>query len=79
MQYQYDPAFKDNPYLTTYPSIGDEVDIVIDDIGYDHQCDKPNPPPWCPNANVPLEVSPLGLILSMAFGILLLKMKTNVI
>jgi len=77
MQYQYDPAFEDNPYLTTYPSIGDEVDIVIDDIGYDHQCDNPNPPPWCPNANVPLEVNPLGLILSMAFGILLLKLKQN--
>lgn len=73
--YGHDPAFENNQYLTDYPSIGDEVDIIIDDISYDHQCSNPNPPPWCPNANVPLEVSPLSLILSIAFGILLLKLK----
>ena len=73
--YGHDPAFENNQYLTGYPSIGDEVDIIIDDISYDHQCSNPNPPPWCPNANVPLEVGPLSLVLSIAFGILLLKLK----
>ncbi|MEK9696599.1 MAG: hypothetical protein VW270_12605 [Candidatus Poseidoniales archaeon] len=73
-----DPAFVDNPYLMEYPSIGDDIDIVIEDIGYDHQCSNPNPPPWCPNANVPLEVGPIGLVLSMMFGVILLKGKLGI-
>lgn len=75
MQYIHDPAFENNPYLTTYPSIGDEVDIVIDDIGYDHQCDNPNPPPWCPNANVPIDLGFSGFVMAMLFGVILLKWK----
>jgi len=69
---QNDPAFENNPYLTVYPSISDEIEIVIDDIGYDHQCDNPNPPPWCPNANVPIEPGVLGLVLMFAFGVALI-------
>ena len=75
MQYIHDPAFEDNPYLTTYPSIGDEVDIIIDDIGYDHQCDNPNPPPWCPNANVPIDLGFSGFVMSVIFGVILMKWK----
>ena len=75
MQYIHDPAFENNPYLTVYPSIGDEVDIIIDDIGYDHQCDNPNPPPWCPNANVPIDLGFSGFVMSMIFGVILIKWK----
>ena len=76
MQYIHDPAFENNPYLTTYPSISDEIDIAIDDIGYyDHQCDNPNPPPWCPNANVPIDLGFSGFVMSMIFGVILIKWK----
>lgn len=87
-QYMPDPAFEDNPYLTDYGNVmppgggngggGGNGDCT--------PCYDPNPPGWCNNpnnpcydcCNVPLEVGPLSLVLTMVFGILLiLKQKQN--
>jgi len=85
-QYMPDRAFEDNPYLTNYGNImppgggggggPDESDC--------EPCYQVNPPGWCNNPNnpcynccnpIPIDFGPVGLILSMAFGILLLKLK----
>tara|TARA_R110001632_G_scaffold82642_2_gene183319 strand:+ start:670 stop:933 length:264 start_codon:yes stop_codon:yes gene_type:complete len=70
MQYLPDPAFENNPYLTNYPGINSNLDEGL--VGMTHQCDNPNPPPWCENYNVPVDVGPLGLAASIFFCILLL-------
>ena len=87
MQYIHDPAFENNPYLTNY---GNVMPPGGDNGGGNGgtdctPCYNPNPPGWCNNpnnpcydcCNVPIDFSPVGLILSMAFGILLLKLKQN--
>ena len=64
---QNDPAFENNPYLTVYPSIGDEYQPMMPD-----PCDKPNPPPWCEETPIPIEPGILGLGMMLAFGVALI-------
>jgi len=83
-QYMPDRAFQDNPYLTNY---GNVMPPGGGNGGGDcSPCYNPNPPGWCNNPNnpcynccnnIPIDFGPVGLILSMAFGILLLKLKQN--
>ena len=87
-QYMPDRAFQDNPYLTNYgnvmpPGGGNGGGGGGEDCS---PCYNPNPPGWCNNPNnacynccnnIPIDFGPVGLILSMAFGILLLKLKRN--
>lgn len=89
-QYMPDRAFQDNPYLTNYgnvmpPGGGNGGGNGGGGGGEDcTPCYDPNPPGWCNNPNnacynccnnIPIDFGPVGLILSMAFGILLLKFK----
>jgi len=85
--YGHDPAFENNPYLTDYPSIGSGFSFSQPDPCDNPNppawcteggggCNNPNHPEWCDgNHSVPIDLGPVGLVLSMAFGVLLLKLK----
>lgn len=88
--YEHDPAFENNPYLTNYGNIMPPGGGNGGGGGNDGEdcspCYDPNPPGWCNNPNhpcynccspIPIDFGPVGLILSMTFGILLLKLKQN--
>ena len=85
-QYAPDKAFENNPYLTDYGNIMPPGGGGGNGGTDCSPCYNPNPPGWCNNPNnecynccnpIPVDFGPVGLILSMAFGILLLKLKQN--
>ena len=88
--YGHDPAFENNPYLTNYGNVmppgGGNGGGGGNNGGDCSPCYDSNPPGWCNNPNnacynccnnIPIDLGPVGLILSMAFGIFLLKLKQN--
>lgn len=85
--YGYDPAFENNPYLTDYGTIMPPGGGGGPDESDCEPCYQVNPPGFCSNpnhpcyncCNVPINFGPVGLVLAMMFGVVLLKMKTNVI
>jgi len=77
MQHQYDHALEDNPYLTTYPTIGDEIQLESTNC---NPCQNSNPPPWCYDPGNPcytggvsIEPGVIGFAMIISFGIFLIR------